>query len=128
MNKRKFIYLLMFLLGLIFFVNDSQSVSASQIISQRTTSNIFGDTLGIARIYDDGKIEIEYKYGLKEVTVSYCKKDDDCDNLINYSYLSVLVFNESKKNKNENPDEMAFYSYKIKLNKSGEYKIKLDDK
>ena len=28
--------------------------------------------------------------------------------------------------KNENPDEMAFYSYKIKLNKSGEYKIKLD--
>ncbi len=126
MNKRKFIYLLIFLLGFIFFVNDSQSVSASQIISQRTTSNIFGDTLGIARIYDDGKIEIEYKYGLKEVTVSYCKKDDDCDNLVNYSYLSVLVSNESNKNKNENPDEMAFYSYKIKLNKSGEYKIKLD--
>ena len=126
MNKRRFIYLLIFLLGFIFFINDSQNVHAAQIISQMTKTDIFGDTLGVAKIYDDGKIEIEYKYGIKEITASYCMKKDDCDSLVNYSYLYILSSNKENPNKNENIDEMATYSYKIKLNKSGEYKIKID--
>lgn len=126
MRNKRIIFILVILFGIMFIFKNEEPIKASNLVSQKTTTNIFGDILGKTMIYDDGKIEIEYKYGLKKVDISYCNKETNCSELANYYYLNVLDSTEEEPHKNSNLDGLELFDYKIKLSKPGEYFVKVD--
>lgn len=115
-------YVFLFVLGLLVF--SSQVISAKEIVVKKIAPDIFGNAIGTISIYNNGEVSIDYKYGLKKVEIAYCSKEL-CENY-DYNYIKVLESDESNPNKNENPDEMRNYTYKIEVFDEGEYRVKVD--
>ncbi len=124
MNRKKFLFIFFFVISFALLF-DFKLVSAKETVAKKTSNNIVGDILGVSSIYDDGEIEIKYKYGLKKVEVFYCLQGDDCDN---NRYLSevLLESNDMQPHKNLNTEDMAVYIKKLSFKEKGNYRIKLD--
>lgn len=121
--KKKFVFTIL-LVSFFFFVFKPINVEAKEIITKRSTTNIFGDTLGVVSIYDNGEIVVDYKYGLKQVDVFYCLKGNACDNA-DYTTKSVLYSTSTNMNKNTS-EEMDSFKYNVKVSNKGEYRVRVE--
>ena len=108
---------------LMMFVFDANSASAKEILKEREVTNIFGDVLGSIHIYDNGQIDIKYRYGLRQATVYYCEKGNNCDNN-RWSYREIVESDLYSSYKNEG-DDLETYSYSLGLESNKEYKVKV---
>lgn len=125
MSRKKIVLIITFIISFLFIMFDTSIVSAREVVAKRTTTNIFGETLGVIFIYDNGEISVDYKYGLKQVDVSYCLKGESCDNS-NYNYNNILQSNSNNMHKNTDAQNMANFTYKLKASQKGQYRIRVE--
>jgi len=109
---------------LLFSCFDTMNVLAKELVASKSYTNIFGDILGTIQVYDNGEIVIGYKYGLRRVDVLYCEKGENCDNNV-YFIKNIMESNIDNTYKNES-NELEKYSYKLKLDKESEYRVKVE--
>lgn len=117
---KKFRYILALLLAFIgVAVCNETVISARETIGFAKLDNMT-ETLGTIHIYDDTKVVIEYKYGLKKVIMYYCEKDQyDAGN---YFMKEIMESSVDSPNKNEG-DAMGIYIFYIDLPKDKEYSV-----
>lgn len=106
-------------IGFMFF--SVTRVEAKEVVASASSENILGDVLGTIRIYDDGEIKFEYKYGLRRADLYYCIKGEECDNE-NYQWIKIMEASADNPYKNEGYG-LASYSYEADLDKSNEYRL-----
>ena len=87
--KKIYCFIVLVLSFIVFAFSNNSSVLAKSLVANKTTTDIFGVTLGTIQIYDNGEIIIGYKYGLRKVNLYYCTKGDSCDNNF-YSVINVM--------------------------------------
>lgn len=119
---RIFVIGIMCLATMLLFNNNY--VSAKEVVASKSLNNIFGETLGSVQVYDNGEIVIAYKYGLRQVDLYYCEKGNECDSNF-YSIKRIMESNYSDTYKNDS-NKLATYTYKLDLDKSKEYGIKVE--
>lgn len=116
-------FLLIFVTAFLFFAFNDENVEAKQLIATDNVSDISGNPVGIIEIYDDSRIKISYKYGLRLAELHYCNVENDCDMNI-YSYLKIAEATESNSYKNEK-STLEHIEYKPILEDGKEYKFKV---
>lgn len=107
-----------------FFVSTKTNVHAAEVIANATSQDIFGDTISKITIYSNGKIELEYKYGIRKADMYYCIKGEQCDNG-NYSVLNIIDATELMPFKNDGAS-LAKHTYNIQLDPGFEYRIRVE--
>lgn len=117
----------LFVLGAIFLMIyvcfNGYTVSAKDVLKEKSSTNIFGDVLGTIEIYDNGQVSIKYKYGLRKAEVFYCEKGSSCENNV-YSIVVIMESNSINTYKNDDVN-LAIYNYTINLERDKEYKVKV---
>ena len=118
MKKLSYIFALL-ITTISLFVWSGISVSAREVIGSATLDNMT-ETLGSIYVNDDGKVVVEYKYGLKKITLYYCEKEQCVSG--NYLMKEIMESSLDIPNKNDSED-MATYSFYIDPPKDKEYSV-----
>ncbi len=121
MKKVLYLVCLVFTM-IVMFSLKSQNVEAKELIASGTDSGLFGP-IGEIKVYDNGEIAIDYKYGLRRVDVYYCISPEDCDLNI-YSMINIQTSSIEEPFKN-NENELATYTYMLQLSNKHNYKLKI---
>lgn len=118
----KKIYILLVIVTSLFagLLSNHQSVNASEVYGYASMDNGV-DVVNSVEIYDNGKVTLRYKYGLRKAVLYYCVKGEQCDN---GNYLTKDIMEASIENPYKNDGEdLAVYNYNISLDKDKEYGI-----
>ena len=107
-----------------FLTYNSSIVNASEIIDSNINQDIFGDPISSMKIYKNGKVELEYKYGLRKVDIYYCIKGEECDNQ-NYQFKNIMESNESEPYKGDG-SVMTKYEFFVSLEEGNEYRVRVE--
>lgn len=121
MKKRglKFAFLL---ISVLMFANvfSHNNVKAATALDTVVNEDIFGETISSMTIYRNGKVSIEYKYGLRRIDVFYCVKGDMCD-IGHYSVKNVLESDETTPYKGA-----GTYEFNVNLEGEEEYRVRVE--
>ena len=121
---RKLYCLIVISLSFLLCFMRSENVSAKGLVNSKTTTDIFGTTIGTIQIYNDGEIVIGYRYGLRKVNLYYCAVGDGCNNNF-YSSINVMDSSLAKPYKNVST-ELAVFSYKPENFSRSEYNYRVE--
>lgn len=99
-------------------------VSAAEVYASVTSQDIFGDTISKVTVYSNGKVELEYKYGLRKADVYYCVKGEECDNGT-YSVINVVDATALAPFKNTEAG-LAKHTYNLKLDSGFQYRVRVE--
>ena len=105
------------------FMFKQTSVAAAEIIGS-TEQVIFDEKIGSIEIYSNGKVEIEYKYGLRKIDMYYCVAGEECDNG-EYSYRNIMESSADQPYKNESAG-MGTYEFNANLPNDVEYRVRVE--
>lgn len=123
--KKVLLYTALIFFSFLMLCMNPFKVDAKELLASKNLNTISGDTIGTINVYDNGEIDISYKYGLRKATLYYCEKGDDCD----YgTYMSEIIMesniNEPYKN---TTNQIATFSYKAKnLDAKKEYGLRVE--
>ena len=117
-NIKYILGLLLAFIGLTVF--SSETISAREVIGSATLDNAGTITYGSVFVYDDGKVSIEYKYGLKKTVLYYCEKEH-CPSG-NYHMEVIMESSIDSPHKNDTED-MGLYTFYIDLPENKEYSV-----
>lgn len=118
MKKGVFKFTLLLIVTLLFTnVINQEIVDASSIVDSTVNEDIFGETISSMKIYKNGKVYVEYKYGLRKIDVYYCVKGEMCDNG-GYSAKTILESDSNTPYKGSG-------TYEFNLNLEGDYEYRV---
>ena len=121
---KKFRYLLVVVSFIfLFFLFNYNSVGAAKVIAS-TTEELFGETVNTIKVYNNGKVTIQYKYGLRRVDMYYCEKGDQCDN-DNYYMKNIVDSTIVEPNKNTG-ESLAKYEFVVDLEENIDYRVRIE--
>lgn len=99
-------------------------VSAAEVYASVTSQDIFGDTISKVTVYSNGKIELEYKYGIRKADVYYCVKGEECDNGT-YSVINIVDATALAPFKNTESG-LAKHTYNLQLDSGFQYRVRVE--
>lgn len=100
-------------------------VNAAEVFATTTSEDIFGDVISKITVYSNGKIELEYKYGIRKADMYYCIKGEQCDDPNNYYVKNIIDATELMPFKNDGTS-LAKHIYNIQLDPGFEYRIRVE--
>ena len=123
MKKRSNVLLCIF--SFLFILFTGLKVEAKTALIDRPTHNIVGEVLATTQIYDNGKIQVNYKYGLRRINAYYCDTSTVCDSEEKFNIINIMESTSENPYKNTG-EEMDTYSYQLKLETGKEYRVKVE--
>lgn len=124
MKKIRWI-ILTILMAFCSFMLVEAKVSAAEVYATVTSQDIFGDTISKVTVYSNGKIELEYKYGLRKADVYYCVKGEQCDSG-NYSTPINIVDATALAPFKNTEAGLAKHTYNLKLDSDFQYRVRVE--
>ena len=103
---------------------NNTKVIAASVIASVSDEDIFGEQISSVRVFNNGKVELQYKYGLKKVDMYYCVKGESCDQGV-YNRQSIMEATLDEPYKNTESG-MAKYTFAIDLDKKVEYRVRIE--
>ena len=122
---RKITITFMMIVAFLFLsVFTNTKVGAVSVIASVSNEDIFGETISSIRVFNNGKVELQYRYGLKKVDMYYCVKGEACDQGV-YSVKNIMEATIDEPYKNTESG-MAKYTFAIDLDKKVEYRVRIE--
>lgn len=124
MKKISKYVILIFMLMCSFTLVRNETVEAKNIVAKDSYSDFSDQTVWSIEIFDNGVVELNYRYGLRKVDVYYCKKGDQC-NIDFYTHKSIMESNSEDTYKRDGT-ELIKYDFVIPVEENGEYRIRVE--
>lgn len=115
--------IILFVMFVSFSLVSSIDVKAADMIAS-ASEEIFGEEINNIKVYSNGKVNVQYKYGLRRLDMYYCLKGEQCDNS-NYYMIVIAEASEEEPYKNEGVD-LASYDFNINIAEPGEYRVRIE--